>query len=172
MSIKVNVGVSRKVSRDYQSRGYSVNLEGEIHASTSNPERLIEEIKEFYDLADEALDQQIERSQSVSTIAGHDEEPKSPTRQEGKGANGNGRRPAQENGHRSPPTNGNGKDEAATNKQIQYLLTIGKRMRLSTAVLEAEIEQILGEQVGLYDLTKKQAGIVIDEMTATAGSAR
>ena len=34
-----------------------------------------------------------------------------------------------------------------------------------------EIEQILGHQVGLYDLTKKQAGTVIDRLnTVPAGS--
>jgi hypothetical protein len=166
MSMKVNVGVSRKVSRDYQSHGYSLNIEGEVLASTSDPEKLVEEVKEFFDLAEEALDQQIERAQSTAAIASRDEEPRVPARQYG-----NGHRAAPENGRRSPPSNGNGqKDETATNKQIQYLLSIGKRMKLSTAALEGEIEQVLGEQVGLYDLTKKQAGVVIDGLTATAGS--
>ena len=49
---------------------------------------------------------------------------------------------------------------------MQYLLSIGKRMRLSTVQLEREIEQILREPVQLYDLTKRQAGTVIDSLTA------
>jgi hypothetical protein len=166
MSLKVNVGVSRKASKDYQSHGYSLNIEGEVLANTSDPDKLVEEIKEIYDLAEEALDQQIERSHSTSAIANHDEEPRTAVRHEA-----SERRAAPENGRRSPPSDGNGhKDEAATNKQIQYLLSIGKRMKLSTAALEGEIEQLLGEQVGLYDLTKKQAGVVIDGLTTTAGS--
>jgi hypothetical protein len=167
MSLKVNVGVNRKVSKDFQSHGYSLNIEGEVLASPSDPEKLVEEIKEFYDLAEEALDQQIERSQSTSALVNHDEEPRAPARQDG-----NGRRAVAETSRRNPPSNGNGKDESATNKQIQYLLSIGKRMKLSTAALEGEIEQLLGQQVGLYDLTKKQAGVVIDGLTATAGSSR
>ena len=87
--------------------------------------------------------------------------------------NGNGHRPPAQNGHRSGANNGNGhKEDAATNKQIQYLLSIGKRMNISTAALEDEIGQILGEQVGIYDLTKKQARVVIDGLTTTAGSSR
>jgi hypothetical protein len=106
-------------------------------------------------------DAQIERSQSASAIGSHDE----PPRQEA-------RRVVPENG-RQAPSNGNGhRDEVATNKQVQYLLSIGKRMKLSTAALEKEIADILGSEVGVYDLTKKQAGIVIDQLTTTAGSSR
>jgi hypothetical protein len=54
------------VSRDYQSQGFSLNIEGEVHTATSDPKELVEEIKELYDLAEEALDQQIERAQSAS----------------------------------------------------------------------------------------------------------
>jgi hypothetical protein len=163
MSLKVNVGLSRKVSKDYQSRGFSLNVEGEVTSSTDDPQKLIEEIKHLYDVAEEALDQQIERTESNAAIGGHDAgRPEAPER-----------RPAADNGRRAPSSNGNGqRDEAATNKQIQYLLSIGKRMKLSTAALESEIEQVLGQQVGLYDLTKKQAGIVIDSLTATTATSR
>lgn len=159
--LRVNCGLSRKVSKDYQSTGFSVNLEGEITAPVSDSDAVIEQVKEFFDLTEAALNAQIERSQSDSAIASRDEEPRATVRQ-----------PVAENTRRAPVSNGNGKNEAATNKQLQYLLSIGKRMKLSTAALEGEIEQILGEQVGLYDLTKKQAGVVIDGLTATAGSSR
>lgn len=36
--LKVNVGLSRKVSRDYNSTGFSVNLEGEVCAPLDDPE--------------------------------------------------------------------------------------------------------------------------------------
>ena len=67
---------------------------------------------------------------------------------------------------------GTGRTKPATNKQVQFLLSIGKRMRLTTAALEKEVEQILGQQVGLYDLTKKHAAVVIDQLTAAAGNNR
>ncbi len=160
--LKINVGLSRKLSHDYQSTGFSVNLEGEITAPVSDPDAVIEQAKEIFDLAEAALDAQIERSQSNTAIASRDEEPRAA------GHEGNGRRVPENNRRTSSNGNGHKPDEPATNKQIQYLLSIGKRMRLSTAALEKEVEQILGQQVGLYDLTKKQAGIVIDQLTATA----
>jgi hypothetical protein len=160
--LKVNVGLSRKLSRDYQSTGFSVNLEAEITAPVSDSEAVVEQVKEVFDLAEAALDAEIERSQSTAAIAGHDAEPVN---------NGSGRRAAPDNGQRNPAANGNGrKDEPATNKQVQYLLSIGKRMRLSTAALEKEVADILGREVGLYDLSKKDAGIVIDQLTTTAGN--
>jgi len=165
--LKVNCGLSRKLSKDYQSTGFSVNIEGEITASVSDPDAVVEQVKEVFDLAEAALDAQIERAQSDSAIAAHDE-PSATGRQ-----NGNGRQPVAENTRRVPVSNGNGrKDDTATNKQLQYLLSIGKRMKLTTAALEGEIYQILGEQVGLYDLTKMQAGIVIDQLAAPVGSSR
>lgn len=51
---KVNVGLSRKLSRDYNSTGFSLNLERELCVGTDDPEVLIEKIKEVYDLAEEA----------------------------------------------------------------------------------------------------------------------
>ncbi len=32
--LRVNVGLSRKVSKDYDFTGYSINLEGEVTTST------------------------------------------------------------------------------------------------------------------------------------------
>jgi hypothetical protein len=167
--LKCNVGLSKKLSKDYNSTGFSVGLEAEITAPVSDPDAVIEQIKEVMDLAEAALDAQIERSQSTTAIASHDEEPRA-----ARNTNGNGR-PAPE-ANRRPSTNGNANghrpDEPATNKQVQYLLSIGKRMRLSTVALEREIEQVLGQQVGLYDLTKKDAAVVIDQLTAAAGTNR
>ncbi len=161
---KVNCGLSRKLSKDYQSTGYSVNIEGEITAPAWDPNAVVEQVKEIFDLTQTALDAQIARSQSDSAIAAHDEQPRQ---------DGNGRQPTAENGRRVSASNGNGhKDDAATDKQLQYLLSIGNRLKLSTAALETAFEQILGERVGLYDLTKKQAGIVIDALIAVAGSRR
>lgn len=164
--LRVNCGLSKKLSKDYNSTGYSVNIEAEIAAPVSDPDTVIEEVKQVFDLAEAALDAQIERSQSVSGVAQHDEEPKRVQPH----ASGTRRIPT-ENGNGKATSNGNGHtDEPATNKQVQFLLAIGKRMKLSTAALEKEVADILGLEVNLYDLTKKQAAVVLDAMTSTVGN--
>jgi hypothetical protein len=169
--LRVNVGLSRKLSKNYNSTGYSVNIDGEVTAPPSDPEAVVEQVKEMFDLAEEVLDQQIDRSQSVDAMASRDE-PKGqsqPAVQGGNGSaagNGNGSRLARASGN----ANGNDREEqpAATNKQVQYLLSIGKRQRLSTAQLEKRVEEILGRPVGIYDLSKQAAGLVIDSLTNNA----
>jgi hypothetical protein len=157
--LKVNVGLAKKLSKDYNSEGFSINIEGEVTSPVSDAQGVVEEVKQLYDVAEEALAQQIERARSTTAIASHDEE------------RTNGRRAVPENGQRA--INGNGqKEEPATNKQIQYLLAIGKRLKLSTASLEKEIGDILGCEIGLYDLTKKQAGVAIDHLAMPAGNSR
>ena len=169
--LKVNVGLSRKLSKDYNSEGFSINLEGEVTAPVNDPQSVVEQVKELYDLAEEALAQQIERTQSTAALGSRDEEPQ-PAKNNRPAPAENDRRPSS-NGNGNSNGNGHKTEDPATNKQIQYLSSIGKRMRLSTAELEREIAIVLGNDVGLYDLTKKQAGRVIDELTtATTANSR
>lgn len=162
--LKVNVGLSRKLSRDYNSTGFSLNLEGELCVGPDDPEAMIEKIKEFYDLAEEALNQQIERYEGESAIASRDE---APARQSGPSR---GRATTQPNpsAEPSPQPSGHshtGSGDPATNKQVQYLLNLGKRHGLTPPQLEGRIESILGRRVVVYDLTKKEAGDVIDALS-------
>ena len=190
--LRVNVGLSRKLSKDYNSTGYSVNLDGEVTAPASDPEGVIEQVKELFDLAEEALNTQVERSQSVDAIASHDEgaRPQTPNGRNGNGANGsngangtNGSNGA--NGSNRPEAgqprsqgqasngngrNGNGREpEPATNKQIQYLLNLGKKQRMSKLQLEGRVAEILGCECGIYDLTKQDACVILDTLTAGNG---
>jgi len=163
--LKVNVGLSRKLSKDYNSTGYSINLEGEVTAPVSDPEAVGEQVKELYDLAEEALAVQVDRSQSIDAIASRDEEPR---RQRPMSRNGNGFGGAKTSGESRGRASGNGsrrEDQPDTNKKIQYLLSIGKRQRLTTVQLENRIAEIIGQPVGVYDLSKTDAGIVIDALT-------
>lgn len=174
---KVNVGLSRKLSRDYNSTGFSLNLERELCVGTDDPEILIEKIKEVYDLAEEALNQQIERHEADSAIASRDE---APPPQNGQRHNGANRLPPMNPEPRPKPENGNGhapNGDVATNKQVQYLLNLGKRHGLTPPQLEDRIESILGKRIGVYDLTKKEAGDLIDALSqngspATNGNGR
>jgi hypothetical protein len=179
--LRANVGLSRKLSQNYNSTGYSINLDGEITAPVSDPEGVIEQVKELFDLAEETLAQQIDRSQSDAAIATHDEQPRpqTPVNRNGSrlnGSNGNGSNGTAEAKNTAPPQNGNGngnghqEEQPATNKQVQYLLSLGKRLKLSTVQLEKKISEILGRQVGVYDLSKPAAGIVIEALTNKASA--
>jgi hypothetical protein len=167
--IRVNVGLSRKLSRDYNSTGFSLNLEGELCGSPDDPEALIEKIKEFYDLAEEALVQQIDRYEGESAIGSRDEEHSQSRNGQNQRRQSSGADPGRQTSS-PPPAGGNGHNgqstgEAATNKQIQYLLNIGKRQGLTPQQLENRIEQIFSRAIGVYQLTKREAGEVIDVLT-------
>lgn len=178
--LRANVGLSRKVSRDYQSTGYTVNLDGEIPFSPDDAEGVLEKVRELFDLAQEAMNREIDRDQSEMAIGRRDEEPPTPSTN-GKNGHTNGHYrtvnttsatevPAKANGTEANSNgNGNGKspgnDEVATNKQVQFILTMGKRFKLSTPQLESRIVQIVGRKCGVYELTKKEAGRVLDQLT-------
>jgi hypothetical protein len=158
--LKVNIGLSRKLSENFNSNGFSLNLEGEICVDLRDTETVVERIQEYYDLADEALSRQIERFESDSAIASRDEVP-SPAKKP------NTEEPAPRTApvNRLPATNKpNG--EPATNKQIQFLLNLGKRQRLSKSDLEDQISERFGRKATVYDLTKREAGQMIDSLTS------
>lgn len=167
--LRVNVGLSRKITRDYNSTGYSVNLDGEITASTDNPNAVVNQVQDLYKLAEQALALEIDRDQGEDAIGRRDEEPADNGQRNGSSnqpppsrpsSNGNGRGTNGNGAH-----NGNGQPEPASNKQVQYLLTLGKRAKMSTPQLEGHIEQVLGRRSNVYGLTKKEAGTVIESLT-------
>ena len=169
MPLTANIGLSRKLTRDYNSTGFSVHLEGDILVDRNDAEAVVERIQELYDLGEEALQRQIERYESDSAIASHDAEPPAsppPTPPESSPAQATSPPPST-NGSKS--TNGTARNrisgEPATNKQIQFLLTMAKRMKLSKPKLEKRIEQILGEKVDVYDLSKRDCGVILDTLT-------
>jgi hypothetical protein len=165
--LRVNVGLSRKLSKDFNSTGFTLNLDGEINAPMDDPETVIERIREFYDLADEALQDQITRHQEIETVAAREaaaiqNESVSSNSQNGDQDRRSERRPRQDGDNKQ---NGNRNGEPATNKQVQFLLNIGKRQGFSKPQLENRIAGILGHSCGVYDLTKKDAGVVLDTLT-------
>jgi hypothetical protein len=176
--LRVNVGMSRKLSKDFCSTGFSLNLDGEISVGLDDPEAVVEKIKEFYDLAEESLAQQIERYEGESAIASRDETPRAPA-PETTAANDRNRQGS--TGYRTGNGNGNSRNgnghrqaqapaPPATNKQIQFLLNLAKREGLTTPQLENRVAGILGRETGLYDLTKQEAGAVLDSFTEGSGS--
>ena len=175
--LRANVGLSRKVSRDFQSTGYTVNIDGEIPFLADDAEGVLEKIRELFDIAHEALDREIDRDQGSTAIGRRDETPQTPALPAKPSANGrhrsDGPAPSAVPVSTEPPENGPGSPqgtppataEAATNKQIQFILTMGKRFKLTTPQLEERITKVVGRQCGVYDLTKKEAGRVLDSWT-------
>jgi len=175
--LKANVGLSRKLSKDYNSTGFSLNLDGEINATLDDPETVIERIRELYNVAEEALQRQIDEHQNISAVAAREADPQ-PEPSHGRsngytnGHQGNGA----DNGH-SAPRNGyqNGKSgggDPASNKQVQFLQTLAKREKLYGQKLEGLIEEITGRRCTPYDLTKGEAGQVIDHLNAEGSNDR
>ncbi len=173
--LKVNVGLSRKVSRDYNSTGFSVNLEGEVLAPLDDPEMIIGKIQELYDLAEESINQQIERYEGESAIASRDEAPvtqhtqTSPPRSN-RDQRENGRRthstPQRAENNRIPRSTDDGGFVPASNKQISFMTNLAKRHGLTTPQLRKRVAEIVGRDVDLYDLSKSEAGTVLDQLTA------
>lgn len=161
--IKVNVGMSRKVSKDYNSTGFSINLEGEVALSLDDPQLALERIKEFYDIAEETLAQQIEsyeasfsgsNDRTASNAASPQVGNKNQNRTELRDSSKEDRRPA--SGATAVST-----ASKATNKQLQFLLGLGKRHQMGLKELEEMVDVEFGEGLGFYELSKEQAGSLI-----------
>jgi hypothetical protein len=59
MPLSINVGLSRKASRDYQSTGVSINVTAELDQTLlARPDELQRQIGDLYSQAQNALDQQ------------------------------------------------------------------------------------------------------------------
>lgn len=171
--LKVNVGLSRKLSRDFNSQGFSVNIEGEVLTDLNDAEATVVRIQQFYDVAEEALSLQVQRYQSDVAIASRDAAPPTPS----ESPQPTTATPSVQRGvtTQTPlpltPNRPTGTSEPATNKQVQFLLSIGKRHGLTKPQLENRIAEIVGQRRGIYDLTKRDAGVVLDALTADSKSA-
>jgi hypothetical protein len=161
--LKAHVGLSRKFSRNYNSTGYSVNLEGEISAPSDQPDAILEQIDRLFELADQALQDEMGRDRGIPVVGQETE-----TSLENSPASL--APPARESA--PPPANGrpsaSAHPESATARQIQYLQTLAKRQAWSLAHLEEWVAEILGRPRPLQELTKKEAGKVIQELVRIA----
>lgn len=160
--IRANVGLSRKISREYQSTGYSINIEGDVAVSADDTKATLAKVAELFHLAEEALKVEIDRDQGEQAIGRRDEPNRNHksisqvrTPDEAKSSS-----PEQDHAKNTAASN-----EAITNKQAQYVLTLGKRQSLSSAQVEDKIEQLLRRRCSVYDLTKREAGQLIDALS-------
>jgi hypothetical protein len=161
MPLSINVGLSRKASKDYQSTGYSINVTAELDQSLlAKPEELQKQIDGLYEQAQSALDRQAVSPAQTEAPTRHASAPL-PARSNGRqqqanrnGANGRGYR----NGHTNGNENGRG-GGSATDSQRRAIHAIATRIGVDP---QLEARDIIGAE--LADLTIRQASELIDHL--------
>ena len=162
--LRVTVGKSRKLSQDYNSTGFSITVDGEITAPLDSPEQILTQIQILHDLATESLQDQVDRLKDTdqqNNVSSNQRA--SNVRLNESSAQVNSRpRWQTQNGIAQANT------VAATNKQVQYLLNLGKQNGLSKVDLEAQVaKQLNFESVkSVYELSKSEATSAIDLIKA------
>jgi len=135
--LKLNVGANRKVQGDEQfsSKGFSCNLEVELGDGLLNDTPALRaKIEELFTEARDAVEKQI---------------------------NGNGAKPEPKD--KPASANGNNGDDAASQKQLSYLMSLGRQRGMSVQQLADHAKQHAGKD-DLYELTKSECSKLIDTL--------
>ena len=142
MPLSINVGLSRKASKDYQSTGVSINVTAELDQTLlARPDDLQGEIDHLYYQAEQALNRQANEMKS-------EDPPTRPVRNSNdRPRNGNDR------------GNGNGNTAPMTQSQRRAINAIADR-----AGVNANDEAINLVGVGIDRLSLKQASQLIDHL--------
>ena len=161
MSLKLNVGVSKKVGLpDYGSAGASCNLEMEVdaHLLETDLDGFHQQVRTVYVAAQQAVHDELARLQGQPATAPVE------TR------NGTPDRPAHRNGHAAtstrPAGNRSRPPRPATANQIRAIEAIARR-------LGADLEGLLREEFGVEraeDLSMSEASRAIDDLKAASTS--
>jgi hypothetical protein len=168
MSLKLNVGVSRKVGLPgYASVGASCSVELEIDASLleSDPEAFHAQVRHAYSAARQAVHEELARLRAAGTEA--------PTKQPARDAvNGSGAGNGHARGNGEAVLAGRTAAEAprsgkpATASQVKAIQAIARRH-------EADLDGLLRDNYGVArpeELTVPQASRIIDLLKATANA--
>lgn len=149
MPISINVGLSRKASKDYQSTGVSINLTTELDQSLlAKPDELQAQIDGLFAQVEAAIDRQVKTYSQAQPAPGPQRY--GPVQTNGQTANGYRR-----NGHN--PRNGGG----MTASQRKAIESIARRNGLDP-------QQEAHDQFGtpLEELSLRQASELIDTLKA------
>ena len=156
MPLSINVGLSRKASKDYQSTGYSINVTAELDQSLlAKPGELQAQIDGLYAQAEDAINRQVKTQAAGAAPDRHGH------------VNGNGH--ANGNGHGNGYVNGNGRANGnhngggVTKSQARAIESIADRAGLDSS---QEAHDLFG--VSLDELTIKQASELIDHLKSQA----
>lgn len=160
MPLSINVGLSRKASKDYQSTGVSINVTAELDQSLrARPEQLQGEIDALYRQAEEAITREANRlSPSVA-----DPTPRG-SRYDDRRDRGN---PEHQPGRQTGRTGGNGRggNSPATQSQRRAIDAIATRLGIDP---HQEAVDIIG--VELARLSLAQASEMIDHLKSLSPS--
>lgn len=149
MPLLINVGLNRKSSRDYQSRGVSINVTAELDPGLlANPPRLQQEIAKLYEQAETALDLQV-----------------------GRGVSPNGAQPATSSANRGGMPDGQRRTDppprSMTQNQFRALQDLARDLG---ADLNSVSQEVAGQPT--HDLDIRQASKLIDVLKARVNRAR
>jgi hypothetical protein len=138
MALLANVSYSKKVpaETEYSSQGYSLGLQTEI--PDGDPEVIRRRLREAFDMVRQAVEDEL--------------------------AAGNGRPTT--NDRPTEPAKPRSAEPRATNRQIGFINALAQRRRLTAAEINARVRERFGVEGGMYDLTKSQASMLLDEMNA------
>ena len=172
MSVKLNIGLSRKVGEsNYGSRGASINLEVELDNGVLNdPDQLRERVHDLYVLARQSVDEELQRpadaDPSEFLYANTNGHPKSNGVAHGHGhANGHASNGHSSNGHSSNGKNGRIEVARATQSQIRAIFAISKRQGLDPHAVISERFRVHR----MEDLTIREASALIDDLKNGTG---
>ena len=169
MSVKLNIGLSRKVGEaNYGSRGASINLEVELDNGVLNdPGQLRERVHDLYVLARESVDEELQRPADAGPGEFSFANGNGQGRTTNGAANGNGHSNGHAaNGHSSNGSSSNngqhGRVEVAraTQSQIRAIFAISKRQGLDPHTLISERFRVHK----MEDLTIREASSLIDDL--------
>jgi len=168
--LKINVGLSRKVSQDFQSKGFSLNIEGELPSEILNdPNALSDSVNNLFAVANQLLDEQIRNDAGTETTTrirhvptttydrpsnGHTRQPVRTNGYRQNGSNGH-------NGHTPTPTSGNaGGERLLTQAQTRAITNMAKKLNQDPD----QYAQDLFGVARVSELTIKQASEAIDAL--------
>jgi hypothetical protein len=164
MPLSINVGLSRKASRDYQSTGVSINVTAELDQSLlTKPDDLQSQVANLYAQAESALEQQATGMSQREPSPRSEYEDRRPARSNGNNGHTNGER-GYANGSRRPAgNNGNGHNNGGgmTDSQRRAITAIARRLNVDPAL---EARDVLGSE--LDSLSVRQASELIDHLKA------
>ena len=140
--LKLNASVAKKVpaEQEYSSKSYMASIEVELPTNLS-PDELKAEIHKTYAGLEIAIQEQIDGKAMTPSVH-------APER-------------------RQQPSSHRPVDGKASNKQIAYLLDLGKAREKTLAVLNAEAGRKFGVH-SIYELSRKDCSRYLDDLKAAA----
>ena len=167
MPLTINVGLSRKLSKDFNSVGVSVNVTAELDQGLlTRPQDLQQQIEELYREANQALDRQLASTVPPERYVVHGAG-RGPVPNNGNGYRPNGRFRSNYPGN-GGSRNGNGRSPAPmTAKQRSAILAIARACEVDAFATARHTFD-----TDLDSLTARQASELIDSLKESRPAAR